>query len=59
MVGVDVAGFDAGVDSDVSFAELLMEEECVFVLPGQVPPPPPAACLPACLPPTCLSCLAD
>ena len=37
MVGIDAARFQgAGLGSDVLFAEKLMEEECVFVLPGSV-----------------------
>ena len=35
MVGVDTSRFGEGIDDDVSFARLLLEEESVFVLPGQ------------------------
>lgn len=34
MVGLDIGLFDASIRSDVDFANRLLAEECVTVLPG-------------------------
>ena len=35
MIGIDPTRFDSNIKDDVTFSNLLLKEEAVFVLPGQ------------------------